>query len=150
MQQSTAVTERRSASDNSRHQILCKILIVSAFLLSVNAYPTYEPDPRHALHISSGILPRVKEAPAMPLAPLRLIVGRTMEVYVHHRGHPRQFAVHDVLECGHVYTSLLWDYLDLVNPYSDNPDVSARRHRCHACAVVARHDVHAVTSAVGA
>lgn len=86
-------------------------------------------------------------------APLRLIAARSLEVYEFFRGSekPRLFAVHDHLECGHIHTSLLWDYLDLVDGYTENPEVSARRRRCHPCAgALAKKPVQSVTTAYAA
>lgn len=123
-------------ADNCAQQILCKILCC-LFLLSlqVSACRSYSPSVRVSIHPSTTP-PRWKVAPAMPYAPLRLITSRKLNVFTHERGFPRLFSVIDTLECGHEYTSCTWTFLDLVNAYTENPDVSARRRRCHACAAL--------------
>lgn len=83
------------------------------------------------------------------LAPLRRIVCRDLEVFecFHNSSRPRLFVVHDRLECGHVATSLLWEFLDLVNAYTTNPDVKAKHHRCHEClTLTAKKPVQSVTT----
>lgn len=85
--------------------------------------------------------PRWKGAPAMPFSPLRLILSRRLHVFTHYRGFPRLFTVVEELTCGHSHTSVVWDFLDLVNAYTDNTDVSARRRRCHLCARLSSHIV---------
>ena len=92
-------------------------------------------------HSSAGVsihplttCPRWKEAPAMPSSPLRLITFRRLQVFTHYRGFPRLFTVVESLGCGHTSISHTWEFLDLVNAYTTNTDVSARRRRCHACA----------------
>lgn len=68
-------------------------------------------------------------------APLRRIRERTIEVFQFQRNsdHPYLFAIHEQLECAHVSTSLMWDFLDLINPHTSNPAVTARRRRCTPC-----------------
>lgn len=80
---------------------------------------------------------RLAEVMERTLAPLRKIVSRTLEVYVYAKGSdtkPQSFVLHDGLECGHEQLCLGWDIFDLLNPYTSNPEVSAKRHRCRPCA----------------
>lgn len=72
-------------------------------------------------------------------SPLRRIVARELVVFEQHRNstHPRLFALHDHLECGHVRAVLTLDLIDLTNPHSENSEIRARRHRCAECAAVA-------------
>lgn len=75
----------------------------------------------------------------MPLAPLRRVVSREIEVFRFHGEKPQQFIVHDALECGHSFTDFQWTILDLVNPYSET--ASKKRHRCRECAaIIARNE----------
>ena len=94
------------------------------FIPSIRTFPTH---------------PSGKVAPAMPTAPLRLITFRKLQVFNHYRGFPRLFNVVESLECGHTSISHTWEFLDLVNAYTDNSDVSARRRRCHVCARLLSH-----------
>lgn len=73
-------------------------------------------------------------------APLRKVVSREMEVFEYFRNseRPRLFVIRDLMECGHVFACLGWEYADLVNGYSDNPEVTASRHRCHPCAALTK------------
>jgi len=123
---------------SGKYQILCKTRI-----LSHNGKLSYEIAKLNNLYyndsfIVSAVLGSVRRLLAMAervLAPLRRIISRELEVYQFHKGGlPYQFAIHDSLECGHVSTSQLWDSLDLLNAYTDNPEVSAKRRRCRPCA----------------
>lgn len=69
-------------------------------------------------------------------SPLRLVVSRNIEVFEYVRGEslPRLFALLDGLECGHVHKSYSADLLDLLNAYTVNSDITARRRRCRDCA----------------
>lgn len=71
------------------------------------------------------------------LAPLRRIVSRELVVLEYDRIYkdlPQSFIIQDTLECGHVEACLSWDIFDLLNAYTDNPQVRAKRHRCKPCA----------------
>lgn len=74
------------------------------------------------------------------LAPLRLIVGRELEMLSVNRkgGHPLAFLVYDRLECGHRVTQFDWTFLDLAHAYTECASVRARRHRCHDCQIIAQ------------
>jgi hypothetical protein len=81
------------------------------------------------------LFPRLERLLDMSLSPLRRIVSRTLEVYEYHRtGQPRLFVINDTLECGHIFPCLGWDIFDLLDPYIQNPQVSAKRHHCRPCA----------------
>jgi len=75
------------------------------------------------------------------LAPLRRIVSRSLEVLENQQrelfppafGPTIPFAIIDLLECGHESISLLWDFRDLIDAYTKNPEVKARHHRCRPC-----------------
>lgn len=71
------------------------------------------------------------------LAPLRRIVSRELEVFEYDRIRkdlPQSFIINDHLECGHVEVCYSWDIFDLLNAYTTNPQVRAKRHRCKPCA----------------
>ena len=132
---------RLSVSDNCRVQILCKVRKIGI--------------PKELRRFLFGFLhSALTRLSEIVKAPLRLIAARSLEVYEYsrvRRTQPQLFAVHDVLECGHVHTSLLWEFLDLVNAYSDNPEISARRRRCHPCAkALAKKPVQSVKLAAKA
>jgi hypothetical protein len=69
-----------------------------------------------------------------PKAPLRLIVDRVLEpVEVRH---PSTLMLTDRMECGHVSVHFV-DYRALLNAYTEDATMRARRHRCHDCAALA-------------
>lgn len=89
------------------------------------------------LRSSVSIYHTLAEMIARTLAPLRKIVSRELEVLRYDRVKkelPQSFVIHDHLECGHSQTLLGWGIFDLLDPYTTNPEVKARRHRCHPCA----------------
>lgn len=69
------------------------------------------------------------------LAPLRKIVARDIEVFKTflNSQKPMRFCLVDTLECGHEVVEYNVDFLDLINAYTDNPHISAKRHRCRYC-----------------
>lgn len=76
----------------------------------------------------------LKVATIRRLAPLRRVVTRVAKVYSYHRtGTPWQFVVMASLDCGHSFVEYGWSLLDLLNAYTENPEVLTRRHRCHEC-----------------
>lgn len=120
-------------SDNRSQQILCKIALARAMLVALAASVHAIECSFHPSIPTIQLYPRGKRAPAMYRAPLRLIHSRSLDVFSLNRGRHRHFAVVDALACGHTYTSLLWELLDLLNAYTDNPEVAARRRRCRVC-----------------
>jgi hypothetical protein len=76
-----------------------------------------------------------KVAVARLLSPLRRIVTRELRVHRCYPGtaKPMLFTVVASLECGHSFTELEWNFRDLLNAYTEAPEVNAKRHRCHEC-----------------
>ena len=71
------------------------------------------------------------------LAPLRKVVARELDVYLPDARNPKYkiYSLVDTLECGHVQDVYLWNGLqDVLYAYSDNPAITAKRHRCQPCA----------------
>lgn len=155
-------------SDNNRVQIFCKTVSRPAPTRKrgMNGWLSRDSRPlrsrcyithlsrKHTLSLLQIIIvacslmhpPGGKGFPEMPFAPLRRITERHLTVWDHRRGFPAQFAVVDTLECGHALTLLGWTLLDLVNPYTENAEVAARRHRCRACMRIAQErKTHAET-----
>jgi hypothetical protein len=81
----------------------------------------------------------LKVAAIRVLAPLRRVVTREAKVFNHDRvkGTPSAFAVIATLDCGHSFKEFSWYFIDLVYAYTANPEVLARRHRCHDCRDIA-------------
>ncbi len=70
-------------------------------------------------------------------APLRKIARRELDVYHPDARNPKYsiYSLIDTLECGHVQNVYLFGGLnDLMNAYTDNPAIKAKRHRCRPCA----------------
>lgn len=122
---------------------------LSFFPVFVNFYPLYLPFTGTQLTLALLESARkLVQVMKRVLAPLRLITCRSIEVFVSDRvnGRPQSFVVNDLLECGHVHASPLWNFLDLVNGYSESAHVRAKRHRCRECLfLVAKKPVQSVT-----
>ena len=91
---------------------------------------------QNALCLVKQLTPRLGKLIDMSFAPLRRIVSRTLEVF---EVRPKYFiySLLDSLECGHEQSVQLFGGLsDLLNAYTENPDMRSRRHRCHECAAV--------------
>lgn len=88
------------------------------------------------LHSISALLPLcgrwVLALAVRTLAPLRKIVSRELEVF---ERCPKYFiyTLRDILECGHESWSPI-SLIDLLDAYTINPAITARRHRCRPCA----------------
>lgn len=68
------------------------------------------------------------------LPPLRRIVYREL-CELRARKSYSIYSLIDTLECGHQQDVYLYNGLhDLLNPYTENPAISAKRHRCRPCA----------------
>jgi len=123
-------------SDNCWVQILCKTqnCIISAFTKALRFFHTFLTSLPEFANYLAEVMQRT-------LAPLRKIVSREIEVlsFAHKSSKPQSFIIHDRLECGHVKTCLSWGIFDLLNAYTDNPEVRARRHRCQPCASLLAH-----------
>lgn len=142
--------ESDSESDKRRVQILCKmssggwngkVPTVHSFTSLFKNLCIKFPILPFILSLIWESLRLLKVATVRALAPLRVVVSRSLEVFEYQRAgarHPRLFVVNDLLDCGHTFASHLWDFLDLVNGYATGTHVTARRHRCHECRDIAK------------
>lgn len=73
------------------------------------------------------------------LSPLRRIVSRELLTYQPDSRNPKYliYSLLDRMECGHSKGVYLWNgLLDVLNAYTDNPEMRSRRHRCRPCSAV--------------
>lgn len=142
--------ESDSESDKRRVEVLCKTVkrgwngkvpTVHSFTSLFKNLCIKFPILPFILSLIWESLRLLKVTTVRALAPLRVVVSRSIEVFEYQRAgarHPRLFVVNDLLDCGHTFASHLWDFLDLVNGYATGSHVTARRHRCHECRDVAK------------
>ena len=99
-------------------------------------FPLFSPFIRSAYRLESALL-RCLELVSRTLAPLRRITSRKLFAYVV-RIRPRHAlcCLRDTLECGHIIECGIDSLRDLMNAYTENSVVRARRHRCHECAAL--------------
>jgi hypothetical protein len=77
----------------------------------------------------------IKVQTSRVLAPLRKVLTREISVHTCYLNSDRPwiFTVYATLDCGHEFREYGWCFSDLVNAYTETPEVAARRHRCHPC-----------------
>lgn len=142
--------ESDSESDKRRVEVLCKTVkrgwngkvpTVHSFTSLFKNLCIKFPILPFILSLIWESLRLLKVTTVRALAPLRVVVSRSIEVFEYQRAgarHPRLFVVNDLLDCGHTFASHLWDFLDLVNGYATGSHVTSRRHRCHECRDIAK------------
>lgn len=148
--------ESDSESDKRRVEVLCKmssggwngkVPTVHSFTSLFKNLCIKFPILPFILSLIWESLRLLKVATVRALAPLRVVVSRSLEVFEHQRArgarHPRLFVVNDLLDCGHTFASHLWDFLDLVNGHecrdiakAKKPSVSVGLAKAAAVALV--------------